>query len=463
VRAGGLSWLPVSLLAVCLLASLAAAATLTQGGADSVRHAGHRAWAIKARITAVIDGKTIRARATHRKHKRSYVVRLIGIATPRPGKPVECGAREGISSLLALGFSHPRDVDGDGLLDKPGGRGRAVRLVTDPSLDRFDRSRRLLAYADLRRGPTLASAQLIRGWARVRKHGRRFARFETFRRAQSRARSSGRGVWKLCGGNFHRPLHNKPAPVPPEQPSPLAWSDEFNSAAGTLPDSANWTPRTGGRWSDGRELQCYTQRPENISHDGQGHLKITARYEPASTLCSDGPNDYTSARIDSSSKREFAYGAIAARIKLPGGVGTWPAFWMLGVSSPGFETWPAIGEVDILEARGPEPAKAHHALHGETNAGAHWQRSADTTGTDWTADWHVYGIRWSENRIEYQIDGVTRYTLTPADIPADAPWVFNKEFYLLLNMAVGDWGGTPDPADYPRELLVDWVRVYQPS
>ncbi|MGH2944707.1 MAG: glycoside hydrolase family 16 protein [Solirubrobacteraceae bacterium] len=221
--------------------------------------------------------------------------------------------------------------------------------------------------------------------------------------------------------------------------------------------------RTGGRWSDGRELQCYTTRPENISHDGHGHLKITARYERASTFCTDVRNDYTSARIDTSGKQRFRYGTIEARMRLPGGVGTWPAFWMLGDTYPELEQWPDAGEIDILEARGSEPTKAHHALHGETYGGVHWQRSTDTVGTDWTAGWHVYGIRWSENRIDYQIDGVTRYTLTPADIPADAPWVFNKEFHILLNVAVGDWGGRPKPADYPRELLVDWVRVYPPS
>jgi beta-glucanase (GH16 family) len=102
-------------------------------------------------------------------------------------------------------------------------------------------------------------------------------------------------------------------------------------------------------------------------------------------------------------------------------------------------------------------------VHSAKSDGVHWQRSSNTVdGTDWTAGgWHVYGIVWSENRIEYQVDGVTRWTLTPSIIPATAPWVFNKEFHLLLNLAIGRFGGTPDPAVYPRELLVDWVRVYQ--
>jgi beta-glucanase (GH16 family)/endonuclease YncB( thermonuclease family) len=244
----------------------------------------------------------------------------------------------------------------------------------------------------------------------------------------------------------------------------LTWSDEFSAPAGTSPDAANWTMRTGGAWSGGAELQCYTKRPENISHDGQGRLRITARYEPANGLCADGPNaEYTSGRIDSLNKREFQYGTIEARMRLPGGAGTFPAFWMIGDSVPGFETWPARGEVDILEGTGTDSTKAHHAVHGARSDGTHWQKTANTVvpGTDWTAGWHVYGIAWSENRIEYQIDGVTRWTLTPSIIPATAPWVFNKEFHFLLNLAIGRFGGTPNPADYPRELLVDWVRVYQ--
>ena len=194
-----------------------------------------------------------------------------------------------------------------------------------------------------------------------------------------------------------------------------------------------------------------------------GTCGITARYEPGNRFCSDGPNNYTSGRIDSRDKREFRYGTVQARIKLPRGAGTWPAFWMLGDTAPGLPRWPAIGEVDILEAKGIEPTKAHHALHGATNGGSHWQRSTDTLGADWTAGWHVYGIRWSANRIEYQIDGVTRYVLTRGSIPSNAPWVFNRQFHLLLNMAVGDWGGRPNPSHYPRELLVDWVRVHQGS
>ena len=243
-----------------------------------------------------------------------------------------------------------------------------------------------------------------------------------------------------------------PAPAPPP-----VFSDGFEGPAGAPPDPAVWAVKTGGRWMNGGtpELQCYTRRPENVSQDGLGHLVITARYEPSNTYCSDGPNDYTSARLDTRGVRAFRYGRIEARIKLPTAAGSWAAWWMVGASGSS----PAAGEIDILEYRpGPAPAAAHHAIHADRTDGAHWQQSADTLGT-WAGGWHVYGIDWRRDRIAFQVDGVTTWTRTAADKPADGRWRFNQPFGLLLNVAVGNWGGTPDPAQFPAAMLVDWVRV----
>ena len=258
-----------------------------------------------------------------------------------------------------------------------------------------------------------------------------------------------------------------PTPTPTPGPgSTLAWSDEFNGPAGAAPDPANWSLRTGGRWMNGGtpELQCYTTRPENASQDGAGNLRIVARYEPGYAGCADGTNDYTSARLDSKLKREFRYGRVEARIKPASARGTWPAWWAIGATG----TWPGAGEIDMLEYRpGVAPSAAHHALHGATTGGSHWQRSFDTSAlSSWSSAYHVFGVVWSPGKIEVQVDGVTQRTFTPGTVPSDAVWPFDKPFYLLLNVAVGNWGCAgaaspcPDPAQFPATTLVDWVRVY---
>ena len=166
-----------------------------------------RAQRIRGRITAVTDGDTIEVRAYRAKRKR-YTVRLIGIDTPethRPGTPVECGGLEATASMLRLAFTAPRDTDGDGLADAPGGKGRRVALLTDPTQALFDRYGRLLAYVTTRAGVSLQRRQLLAGWAKVYVYEHKpFRRVRAFRSAQRRARAHDRGVWGRCGGGFHR-------------------------------------------------------------------------------------------------------------------------------------------------------------------------------------------------------------------------------------------------------------------
>jgi beta-glucanase (GH16 family) len=257
-----------------------------------------------------------------------------------------------------------------------------------------------------------------------------------------------------------------PTPTPSPAPSPPTWSDEFNGPAGAPPDAANWTLRTGGGGWGNQELQCYTRRPENASMDGVGVLHIVARRESDGTLCNES-NSYTSARMDTKAKRQFQYGRFEARMKLPKGAGLWPAFWTLGFDCCDGTPWPAAGEIDIVEAKGGEPSRAHHAVHAEAS-GSHWHVSADTDarlaeGYDWTAAYHVYGIRWGQDRIVFTIDGTDRWTLLRSAVPKEAqPELFDRAHHLLLDLAVGGtFGGTPDPSAFPGQLLVDWVRVYQ--
>jgi endonuclease YncB( thermonuclease family) len=157
-----------------------------------------------AYVTGVTDGDTIRVR---RGYKR-YTVRLIGIDTPetkRPATAVECGGQEATSNMFRLGFTRPRDADNDGLYDHKGGKGRRVKVTTDPSQDRRDQYGRLLAYVTSARG-SLAAAQLRAGWADVYVFEDPFEQLDVFQAAESTARASARGVWGTCTGNFHTPV-----------------------------------------------------------------------------------------------------------------------------------------------------------------------------------------------------------------------------------------------------------------
>ena len=166
--------------------------------------ANSEALSFRAVITAVTDGDTIKVR---RGFSKTYTVRLIGIDTPetkQPGTPVECAGREATSNMFRLGFTRPRDTDGDGLRDSKGGKGRRVRVSTDPTQDRRDRYGRLLAYVKSARG-SLARAQLRAGWAAVYVFADPFAQLGPFQAAETSARAHMRGAWRQCSGNFHQP------------------------------------------------------------------------------------------------------------------------------------------------------------------------------------------------------------------------------------------------------------------
>jgi endonuclease YncB( thermonuclease family) len=156
-----------------------------------------------AYVTAVTDGDTIKVRRGFRR----YTIRLIGIDTPetrKPGTPIECGGREATSRMYRLAFTRPRDTDHDGLYDRKGGKGRRVKVTTDPTQDLRDQYGRLLAYVSSARG-NLAAAQLRAGWASVYVFENPFEQLATFHAAEASARNSSRGAWGKCAGNFHRP------------------------------------------------------------------------------------------------------------------------------------------------------------------------------------------------------------------------------------------------------------------
>ena len=172
----------------------------------------------------------------------------------------------------------------------------------------------------------------------------------------------------------------------------LVWEDEFTGAAGTLPNASNWGYDIGTDWGNA-QLEYDTNRPENVSLDGNGNLVITARRE---TYLS---REYTSARITTAGKREFTYGRYEARIKAPIGQGIWPAFWLLGadIATVG---WPQTGEIDIFEYRGQEPAINHGTLHGPGySGGGGITRKYTLPSGSFNEDFHTFAIEWEPNRI----------------------------------------------------------------
>ncbi|WP_179339798.1 glycoside hydrolase family 16 protein [Winogradskyella ludwigii] len=235
----------------------------------------------------------------------------------------------------------------------------------------------------------------------------------------------------------------------------LTMSDEFN-APGT-PDPTIWgyDIGTGQNGWGNNELQYYTDRSENIIVE-DGMLKFTVRQESF-----EGSN-YTSARVLTRGKFEQKHGRFEARIQLPWGQGIWPAFWLLGDDSNGTEVWPQIGEIDIMENRGQEPTLVSGAIHGPGYSGGESIfKSYELTNDRFDTGFHVFGVEWGENYINYYVDDVLYNQITPADVPGE--WVFNDDFYIIMNVAVGGGfvGSPTDSTVFPQEMLVDYVRVYQ--
>jgi len=225
------------------------------------------------------------------------------------------------------------------------------------------------------------------------------------------------------------------------------WSEEFNE---TSINTSNWKFETGGGGWGNNELQYYTNRSENARIEN-GNLVIEGRKESYNGM------NYTSARLKSQGLKNWTYGKIEARIKLPVGQGIWPAFWMLGESIPQVN-WPACGEIDIMEHINNESA-IHGTIHWDSNGHASYGIASPNIDV---TQYHVYSVEWDSSSIKWFVDGAQYLEANIAN-NVNSTEEFHKPFFILLNLAVGgDWPGNPDGSTaFPAKMYVDYVHVYQ--
>ena len=234
----------------------------------------------------------------------------------------------------------------------------------------------------------------------------------------------------------------------------LIWNDEFNS--GSELNANDWTHDVWGKGRVNNELQEYVNHktPEGnlVTEVRNGKLCITALKENGKIY---------SGRVYAKVKEGWTYGYIEASIKLPKGKGTWPAFWMMPVN---FTSWPADGEIDIMEEVGYHPNYVSSSLHA--NAHVH------TQGTQVTHEmfcegaedgFHTYAILWTAKNITTYVDGKVQLSYDNKGKGRD-DWPYDAPFYVIFNLAWGgDWGGTQgvDESALPATMEVDYVRVFQ--
>lgn len=239
----------------------------------------------------------------------------------------------------------------------------------------------------------------------------------------------------------------------------LVWSDEFS---GEKLDYSKWEAEVNAFGGGNNELQIYTDRKENLRVE-DGHLVIEARrdnYGIAGTV-----REYSSGRIRSKHRGDWKYGKFEVRARLPEGQGVWPAIWMLPTEEV-YGTWASSGEIDIMEFKGQEPNTVWGTLH----YGKQWPNNKHS-GTQFklkqgkfTDKFHSFVIEWEEGVMRWYVDGELYLTQKEWDSAgAKFPAPFDQPFHFVLNLAIGGgFVGNPNSSTpFPRQFLVDYVRVYQ--
>ncbi len=244
----------------------------------------------------------------------------------------------------------------------------------------------------------------------------------------------------------------------------LVWSDEFDVEG--IIDTTKWFHQTQipehGEWWGGI-IQHYTDRVEN-TFLSDGNLNMVAKKE---TFEDQGwTKEYTSARLNS--KFAFRYGRVEVRAKVPEGVGTWPAIWMLNTNITeagayweqlgyGTTSWPHCGEIDIMEHWGKRQNYVSSAVHNGHSYGYNVQNVGEQIIEDASNQFHIYTLDWSPERMIFSVDGVEHLRYNPEDKNSQT-WPYDDEFYFLMNIAIEK---EIDPEFTESAMVVDYIRVYQ--
>ena len=239
----------------------------------------------------------------------------------------------------------------------------------------------------------------------------------------------------------------------------LVWSDEFD---GTKLDYSKWEAEVNAFGGGNQELQIYTDRRENVRVE-DGHLVLEARRDKHGIAGT--TREFSSGRIRSKHRGDWKYGKFEIRAKLPAGQGVWPAIWMMPTDEV-YGTWASSGEIDIMEFKGQEPSVVWGTLH----YGKQWPDNKHPGDTfkleqgNFSDDFHVFAIEWEEAVVRWYVDGKLWQTQTKWDSNGGKfPAPFDQEFHMILNLAVGGgFVGNPDSqTKFPRQFLIDYVRVHQ--
>ncbi len=236
-------------------------------------------------------------------------------------------------------------------------------------------------------------------------------------------------------------------------PAKQLWADEFEVDG--APDTSKWAFNIGDNGWGNNELQYYTDELQNVRIEN-GKLIIEAHADPSKA------KGYTSARLVTKGKETWTYGYVEVKAKLPKGVGTWPAIWMLSETNP-YGGWPKSGEIDIMEHVGYDPSVIHGTVHTEAfNHSIGTDVGQVKTIADFNTEFHTYAIDWKRNKIDFYIDNELYFTFTNSE-RSTAEWPFDHPFHMILNLAVGgNWGGQKgvDPSIWPQRMEIDYVRIF---
>ena len=237
----------------------------------------------------------------------------------------------------------------------------------------------------------------------------------------------------------------------------LLWEDRFSKDG--KPDESIWNYETGGHGFGNGEAQYYTDSIKN-AFVKNGILNIVAHKEKYEK------NEYTSAKLTTYGKKSILFGRVEVCAKLPLGLGTWPAIWLLSDAFKAGTSWPLCGEIDLMEHVGNHPGFVHFSLHSKSyNHLNYLQPTHIVEDLKLTQGFHEYAFEWNEDELTFFIDQKHHVTFHRGDenrLTDEGGWPFHQPFYLILNLAMGGWwGGSIDNSIFPVTMQFKYVKVYE--